>query len=106
MSFFKFPKKPSPSQARTIKPNTDSDSVVHDDHHDHDHRHGEDTAAELYHERQTKSAADAMWVTGMLGGRMATAAETCDTLLYAGGGGDYDDDNDDNDNNDERLVEE
>jgi len=35
MSFFKFPKKSSPSQARTVKPNTDSDSVVHDDHHDH-----------------------------------------------------------------------
>ena len=34
MSFFKFPKKSSPSQARTVKPNTDSDSVVHDDHHD------------------------------------------------------------------------
>lgn len=38
MSFFKFPKKSSPSQARIAKPNTDSDSVVHDgDHHDNHH---------------------------------------------------------------------
>ena len=38
MSFFKFPKKSSPSQARTVKPNTDSDSVVHDDYR-HDDYH-------------------------------------------------------------------
>ena len=35
MSFFKFPKKTSPSQARTTKPDTNNDSVDYDDHHDH-----------------------------------------------------------------------
>ena len=38
MSFFKFPKKTSPSQARTAKPDTNNDSVVFDnDHNHHDH---------------------------------------------------------------------
>lgn len=35
MSFFKFPKKTSPSQARTAKPDTNNDSVVFDDDHAH-----------------------------------------------------------------------
>jgi len=35
MSFFKFPKKSSQGQAPASKQNTDSDSVVPDDEHDH-----------------------------------------------------------------------
>jgi len=45
MSFFKFPKKSSPSQARTVKPDTNNDSVVHDDHHDHDHHDHHDVSS-------------------------------------------------------------
>jgi len=37
MSFFKFPKKSSPSQARTVKPDTNNDSVDFDDNHHDDH---------------------------------------------------------------------
>ena len=45
MSFFKFPKKTSPSQARTAKPDTNNDSVVFDDDHDHDHHDHHDVSS-------------------------------------------------------------
>lgn len=50
----------------------------------------EETAITNLYERRTKSAADAMWVTGLLGGRMITATETQDTLVTGGDVNDYD----------------
>ena len=47
MSFFKFPKKTSPSQARTAKPDTNNDSVVFDDDHDH-HDHHDVSSSDSY----------------------------------------------------------
>lgn len=45
MSFFKFPKKTSPSQAHTAKPDTNNDSVVFDDHDQHDHHDHHDVSS-------------------------------------------------------------
>ena len=47
MSFFKFPKKTSPSQALTAKPDTNNDSVVFDDDHDH-HDHHDVSSSDSY----------------------------------------------------------
>ena len=47
MSFFKFPKKTSPSQAHTAKPDTNNDSVVFDDDHDH-HDHHDVSSSDSY----------------------------------------------------------
>lgn len=47
MIFFKFPKKTSPSQARTAKPDTNNDSVVFDDDHDH-HDHHDVSSSDSY----------------------------------------------------------
>ena len=47
MSFFKFPKKTSPGQARTAKPDTNNDSVVFDDDHDH-HDHHDVSSSDSY----------------------------------------------------------
>lgn len=47
MSFFKFPRKTSPSQARTDKPGTNNDSVVFDGNHDH-HDHHDVSSSDSY----------------------------------------------------------
>ena len=47
MSFFKFPKKTSPSQARTAKPDANNDSVIFDDDHDH-HDHHDVSSSDSY----------------------------------------------------------